>query len=163
MELPDKRQRQREQVGDSDGGHVIVGAYDTGRAGEMLVMSDLLKQGHGVAFVDGDIHTFDLVAIVGASDLYKVQVKTIAKARGGGPYPGSYQWSLRKQLRPRVPYDPWDVDVFALVGLDLNLIAYKPMVDLVKRTGVVTTLNLTVERMKPLAEFPVDALLKARD
>ena len=131
------------------------GAYDTGRAGEMLVMSDLLSQGYGAALVDGDIHTFDVVAIVGETTLYKVQVKTISKARGSGPYPGAYQWSLRKQQRPRVQYERGDVDVFALVALDRKLIAYKPMDDLIKPTGTITTINLTADRMVKYEDFPI--------
>ena len=139
---------------DSEQRYSAIGASHVGRAGELLVMSDLLRQGCGVASVDGDIHTFDLVAIVQENTLFKVQVKTVSTARGSGPYPGAYQWSLRKQQRPRVAYKPTDVDVFALVGLEHNIIAYKPMGDLVKQSGVITSINLTVDRMAPLQQFP---------
>lgn len=122
-----------------------------GDAAELIVEADLLLQGL-VPIRAWHKYPYDFLVPRG-TDFVKVQVKAVSEPRMEGPAPGEYQFSLR-QGKARDPYKPGEIDVFALVALDLWLIAYKTEDSLLKPQGVITTLNLWAAEFLPLAEWP---------
>ena len=132
-----------------------------GIAGELIVEADLMMQGYWPwrGHYQG-AQTSDLLVIDGG-ELVRIQVKAVAEGRvedrthkGQGVYHRGYQWSLRKGVGAKDQYNIEDIDVFALVALDIKQVAYVEARTLVRRTGLLTTVNMTRERMEEHKAFP---------
>lgn len=122
-----------------------------GSAAELLVEADLLLQGI-VPISAHHKYPFDLIVPMD-SKFIRVQVKAVSEPRQEGPMPGAYQYSLR-QGRARDGYAVGEIDVFALVALDIRKIAYRTETSLIRPQGVVTTVNMKADDFEKWAKWP---------
>ena len=105
---------------------------EIGKAAEHLVCADLIMSGYR-AFLSDQGLPYDILVDIGGS-LLRVQVKSTRKPKNHDPKTRStpgYFFHLRragKGGRRRYPENAFDL--YALVALDRNAIAYLPAVDL---------------------------------
>jgi hypothetical protein len=106
----------------------LIGDMQAGKAGEYLVCADLILQGF-IAFPSEQGLPYDVVADVGTS-LVRIQVKTtrqpLSIPQRVNQVPGYLFHVRRKGKEGRKRYEGGEVDIFALVGLDLRTIGYVP-------------------------------------
>lgn len=122
-----------------------------GDAAELLVEADLLLQ-EIVPIRAVHKYPYDYLVPRDASFI-RLQVKAVSEPRMEGPMPGAYQFSLR-QGKAREAYSLEELDVFALVALDIRKIAYKTVEELKRPQGIVTTVNLKAEDFDKWAKWP---------
>lgn len=100
-----------------------------GRAGEYLVLADLLLNGYQ-AFDSGQGANYDLILENKNGKLIKIQVKTTEKIKswnGTKKVTDSYQFHVKRcGKNGNKFYSETDFDLYALVMLDINKIAYLP-------------------------------------
>ena len=104
---------------------------ELGRAGEYLVLADLLLNGW-VAYPTSQGVPYDVAVDIGER-IIRVQVKSTLMPKSGASMKRSsplYMFHTRRAGKGgRRPYGKVDFDVLALVALDRRLIAYYPMRD----------------------------------
>ena len=132
--LPDPETVNRSQLNRSRA-HPVAGAVrvsqemEIGRAGEYLVLADLLLNGW-VAYPTSQGVPYDVVVDIGER-IIRVQVKsTLTSKSGASMKRGSplYLFNIRRAGKGgKRRYGKDDFDVFALVALDRRLIGYYPM------------------------------------
>lgn len=107
-----------------------------GRAGEYLVLADLLLNGVQ-AFDTGQAAGYDLVAEVD-NKLVKIQVKTTSKKRilRQSANPIYFFHIKRTGKNGNKFYSVGDFDLFALVALDIRKIFYLPFDDTIKQNSI---------------------------
>ena len=116
-----------------------------GKAGEYLVCADLILQGH-IAFPSEQGLPFDVV-LNHSGKLLKVQVKTtrspkhIPQRKSDIPA-YIFHIGINGKGASRKKYDSKQVDIFALVALDSQRIAYLPFFD------TQTTMNFRVPELR---------------
>ena len=96
---------------------------EIGRAGELLVASDLIKKGFRV-LLTVDSLPFDLVVLLNNGEYKKIQVKSTRKKWEKN---NVYCFQTKKGTHDnRKKYKKTDTDWFAFAALDINKIAYIP-------------------------------------
>ncbi len=97
-----------------------------GKAGTYLVCADLIVKGY-IAYPSEEALSYDVVADV-KGRLIRVQVKTTREPKAvpqRKEYTPAYLFNIRRMGRDgRKSYTSSDVDIFALVALDTNIIGY---------------------------------------
>lgn len=121
-------------VGLQDRG-VMSRERQVGKAGEYLVCYDLTMQGLDV-FLASRNHAYDIVADTG-SRLLRVQVRTCSAVRDFGCQRYIYRFSTRTARHGTRKADPTVFDLYALVALDVQKIAYLPPSEVLTRKGEV--------------------------
>jgi hypothetical protein len=97
----------------------LATTFETGDAGEYLVLSDLIRLGFSAYPVVNK--PYDI--ILEYMDVFlKIQVKTVPRVNRGH----SYLFDLRHSCKGKKSSYSEHVDLFALVALDINRIAYLP-------------------------------------
>lgn len=98
-----------------------------GKAAEHLVVFDLIMQGYSAFLADQGM-PFDVVVVTQAGALKRVQVKSTAKQiQTGKNHTPHYRFNLRRGVGTRRRFSCDDVDVVALVALDVRKVAYLPV------------------------------------
>ena len=138
-----------------------------GRAGEHLVMFDLLSRGHKCFLTDQGVN-YDVVLDVG-SRLLRLQVKTTqAPMRMTKEYASLvYLFHPRRAgKKGKREYAVGEFDGFALVALDARTVHYYAFTETIRRTLIFRDRRQTYKQTGPhvcpfIDEFTLDAFLLA--
>ena len=115
-----------------------------GKIGEHLVCADLISQGY-MAYIVAEGLNYDVIMDDGGN-IYRVQVRTTQKKRkierkkNGNIFLATTHRFYISQGKNSVRVENYDVDVFAFVALDVNKIAYLPIIDMLNKEGKIKTL-----------------------
>ena len=105
---------------------VTISDLQAGKAGEHLVCADLILGGY-IAFLSEQGLSYDVVVDI-AGRLVRIQVKATRQPRAvpeGKDYTPTYVFNIRKMGKNgRRAYTAEDVDIFALVALDRQIVGY---------------------------------------
>ena len=116
------------------------GFYSQGRIAELMALQDIIKQGF-VAFEAGPQLSYDLVVDV-AGRLLRVQVKSAGKPRVRDVRPNGrdlftnepYLFRTKKRLGQDYTLDSFDL--FALVAVDIGMVAYMTIAEGLKSSRI---------------------------
>lgn len=118
--------------------------FQLGKAGEFITCADLTLKGFDVSLA-GETLPYDLLLDTGRRIL-KVQVKTTETHRTTNQWrgvSGAYVFGVkRKGSDGKKRYGDNEVDIFALVALDIMQVAY------IKNEDMPTTINIRVDEFK---------------
>lgn len=140
---------------------------ELGKAGEHLVVADIILAGHRAYLSDQGL-PYDVV-IDDAGTLYRIQVKATRDARRvrqRAAVTSGYHFHIRKTGKGgKRLYDVDAFDLVAFVALDIRCIAYMPFLDAIRQSiilrppGHKPALNAT--RMENIDQFPLERALAA--
>lgn len=119
----------------------------TGKAGEHLVCCNLIMQGFN-AFLADQGCPFD-VLVERDGIIKRVQVKATDRLKSYGKAVDIYRFGTRHGTGAKVRIRENDVDYYAFVALDIMVIAYIPISEMVARTGgIKQTVDFKSKRIK---------------
>jgi len=114
-----------------------------GALGEMTIAADLIRQGYFVFTELGDLSKTDLIAVDAEHNLYKIQVKALTTVSG------KVELSAKKSgPNYSFRYHRSQVDVFAILVLDKNIVLYVNADELLQKTSLSIRIDKTKNSQK---------------
>lgn len=108
-----------------------------GKAGEHLVCCDLIMQGYNAFLADQGLPFDVLVEKDGV--IKRIQVKSTMALKSYDKADNIYRFGTRNGKRGVSRVVEADVDYYAFVALDIKVVAYMPISEMISRTGKVKT------------------------